>query len=49
VSYVVAGREISVVVAALLGTVVLGERHSASRVTAAALVFAGLVTIALAR
>lgn len=49
VSYVVAGREVSVVVAALLGAVFLGERHSAARVTAAAVVFAGLVTIALAR
>lgn len=49
VSYVVAGREISVVVAALLGTLLLGESHSAARVTAAVLVFAGLVVIALAR
>ncbi len=49
VSYVVAGREVSVVVTALLGTLVLGEAHPAARVSAAALVFAGLVAIALAR
>jgi drug/metabolite transporter (DMT)-like permease len=49
VSYVVATREISVVVAALLGALVLHERHSAARVAGAAVIFGGLCAIALAR
>jgi len=49
VSYVVATREISVVVAALLGAVVLHERHSAARVAGAVVIFGGLCAIALAR
>jgi uncharacterized membrane protein len=49
VSYVVAAREISIVVAALLGTVVLGERQSALRIAGAVLIFAGLCLISLAR
>ncbi len=49
VSYVVAAREIGVVVAALLGTLVLGEPHSGRRTIAAASIFSGLVVIALSR
>jgi drug/metabolite transporter (DMT)-like permease len=49
VSYVVAAREISVVVAAALGVGVLRERHSVSRMVGALLVFAGLCVMALAR
>jgi uncharacterized membrane protein len=49
VSYVVATREISVVVAALLGALVLHERHSAARVAGALVIFGGLCAIALAR
>ncbi len=49
VSYVVATREISVVIAALLGAVVLRERHSAARVIGALLIFGGLCAIAFAR
>lgn len=49
VSYVVATREISVVVAALLGALVLHERHSAARVAGAVVIFGGLCAIALAR
>ncbi|HYB41567.1 MAG TPA: EamA family transporter [Candidatus Methylomirabilis sp.] len=49
VSYVVAAREIGVVVAALLGALVLGEPHSIRRVVAAVVIFAGLVAIALSR
>jgi len=49
VSYVVAAREVSVVVAAVLGAFVLGERHSAARVAGAAVIFVGLVLLALSR
>ncbi len=49
VSYVVAAREVGIVVAALLGTLVLGEPHSLGRVTAAVVVFSGLVVLALSR
>jgi drug/metabolite transporter (DMT)-like permease len=49
VSYVVAAREVSVVVAALLGVVALRERHSVSRIAGAGLIFGGLCLIALAR
>jgi drug/metabolite transporter (DMT)-like permease len=49
VSYVVAAREVGVVVAAALGTLVLGERHSARRIVAAGVIFAGLLVIALSR
>jgi drug/metabolite transporter (DMT)-like permease len=49
VSYVVAAREVGVVVAALLGTLVLHEPHSRRRVAAAVVIFAGLVMIALSR
>src|SRR5437867_2483040 len=49
VSYVVAAREVSVVVAAVLGALVLGERHSAARVAGAAVIFTGLVLLALSR
>jgi drug/metabolite transporter (DMT)-like permease len=49
VSYVVAAREISIVVTALAGVVVLGERQSGRRVAAAAVIFVGLVVLALSR
>jgi drug/metabolite transporter (DMT)-like permease len=49
VSYVVATREVSVVIAALLGAVVLRERHSVARVTGAVLIFGGLCVVVLAR
>ena len=49
VSYVVAAREIGVVVAALLGRLVLGEAHSGRRLVTAAVIFAGLAVIALSR
>ncbi len=49
VSYVVAAREVGVVVAALLGTFLLKEPHSLSRVVAAVTIFSGLVVIALSR
>lgn len=49
VSYVVAAREVGVVVAALLGALILKEPHSRSRVVAAVAIFSGLVVIALSR
>ena len=49
VSYVVAAREVSVVVAALVGVLLLRERHSLARVAGAAVIFGGLCAIALAR
>ena len=49
VSYVVAAREVSVVVTAALGALILHEPHSAERIAGAAVIFAGLVVIALAR
>jgi drug/metabolite transporter (DMT)-like permease len=49
VSYVVATREVSVVLAALFGALVLRERRSAARVAGAVVIFGGLCAIALAR
>jgi len=49
VSYVVAAREVSVVVAALIGVLLLRERHSLVRVAGAVVIFGGLCAIALAR
>jgi drug/metabolite transporter (DMT)-like permease len=49
VSYVVAAREVGVVVAALLGTLVLREPHSRRRLIAAVVIFLGLIVIALSR
>ncbi len=49
VSYVVAAREVSVVVAALIGVLLLRERHSLARVVGAVVIFGGLCAIALAR
>ncbi len=49
VSYVVAAREVSVVVAALIGVGLLRERHSLARVAGAVVIFGGLCAIALAR
>jgi drug/metabolite transporter (DMT)-like permease len=47
VSYVVAAREISIVVGAALGALVLRERHGALRITGSAIIFAGLLLLAL--
>jgi drug/metabolite transporter (DMT)-like permease len=47
VSYVVAGREIGVVFAAVLGVAVLGERLSPTRFVGAVTVFLGLAALAL--
>ena len=49
VSYVVAGREVSIVVTALAGSLILHERHSRRRVAGALVIFAGLVVLALSR
>jgi drug/metabolite transporter (DMT)-like permease len=49
VSYVVAAREVSVVIAALMGAVALRERHSPWRIAGAATIFVGLCALALAR
>jgi drug/metabolite transporter (DMT)-like permease len=47
VSYVVAGREVSIVFGAALGALVLRERHPRSRIAGAAIIFAGLALMAL--
>lgn len=49
VSYVVAARETSIVIGALLGAIVLRERHPLARVAGAMVIFAGVVLIALSR
>jgi drug/metabolite transporter (DMT)-like permease len=49
VSYVVAGREVSIVVTALAGALVLRERHSRRRIAGAAVIFSGLVVLAFSR
>jgi drug/metabolite transporter (DMT)-like permease len=49
VSYVVAGREVSIVVTALAGALILRERHSRRRIAGAVVIFAGLVVLALSR
>ncbi len=49
VSYVVAGREVSIVVTTLAGALLLHERHSRPRVAGAVVIFAGLVVLALSR
>ena len=49
VSYVVAGREVSIVVTALAGALLLEERHSARRIAGALVIFAGLAVMALSR
>ena len=49
VSYVVAGREVSIVVTALAAAVILRERHSPRRIAGALVIFAGLVVLALSR
>ncbi len=48
-SYVVAAREIGVVVAALLGMLVLREPWLPSRLLAAVVIFSGRVVIAVSR
>jgi len=49
VSYVVATRETSIVIGALLGALVLKERHPAARIVGALVIFGGVVVIALSR
>ena len=49
VAYVVAAREVSIVMATLLGMLALGERRSAVRLSGALVIFLGLVLIALSR
>ena len=49
VSYVVAGREVSIVVTALAGALLLHERHSSRRIAGAAVIFLGLVVLAFSR
>ena len=48
-AYVVAAREVSIVLTTIAGIVLLGERASPRRLGGAALIFAGLVAIALTR
>ena len=47
--YVVAAREMSIVLSALIGSLWLGEGHLAPRLTGAAIVLVGVACIALAR
>jgi drug/metabolite transporter (DMT)-like permease len=47
VSYLAPMRELSIVIAALLGTVVLGERFSSARMASAGLTAAGVILIGL--
>ena len=49
VAYVVAAREVSIVIAAMLGTLVLREGQSAVRLSGAFVIFVGLVLIAFSR
>jgi drug/metabolite transporter (DMT)-like permease len=49
VAYVVAAREVSIPLAAMLGWLVLGERDSGSRLAGAVVIFAGLVVMATGR
>jgi drug/metabolite transporter (DMT)-like permease len=49
VMYVVAAREVSIVVGAALGAVALRERHPVARVAGAVVIFAGVALLALAR
>lgn len=48
-SYVVAAREVSIVVSVVIGRLWFGERDFAGRLVGAGLVLAGVVAIALAR
>jgi drug/metabolite transporter (DMT)-like permease len=49
VSYVVAGREVSIVITALAGAIMLREPHSTRRLAAAAVIFVGLVVLSVSR
>jgi len=49
VSYVVAGREVSIVITALAGALLLREPQSTRRTAAAAVIFVGLVLLAVSR
>ena len=48
-AYVVAAREVSIVITTVAGVLLLGERASWRRLPGAALIFAGLVAIAISR
>jgi drug/metabolite transporter (DMT)-like permease len=48
VTYVVAAREVSIVVGAALGAIALRERHPVARVAGAVVIFAGVAVLALA-
>ena len=48
-AYVVAGREISIVFSALIGSLLMGEGHIRRRLAGAAVVAAGVACVALAR
>ena len=48
-AYVVAGREISIVFSALIGSLLMGEGHIVRRLTGAAVVAAGVACVAMAR
>ena len=49
VSYVVAAREISIVLSVAIGRLWFGERRVGRRLAAATLVLAGVICVALAR
>jgi drug/metabolite transporter (DMT)-like permease len=49
VSYVVAAREVSIVITALGGILVLREPRSRPRMAAAMVIFAGVVVLAVSR
>jgi len=49
VSYVVAAREISIVVGAMLGVMVLGESEAPARIAGAVVIFLGLLVLAFSR
>jgi drug/metabolite transporter (DMT)-like permease len=49
VAYVVAAREVAIVVTAVVGALVLRESHSTGRIAGALTIFAGVILIALAR
>jgi len=47
--YVVAGREVSIVISALVGSILLKEGQLAQRLAGAAIVAIGVICVALAR
>jgi len=48
-AYVVAGREVSIVLSALIGSLWMNEGHLGQRLAGAAVVAAGVICVALAR